>query len=349
MYLIFVVYIANNIISRTQFRSLRFALIAGLLIAATSIIIFFSLGLGSEFNLFSDILYGNSETGTGTLTVSEEGTGKTLARSSGFFKHPAHAAYYLEYILPIMLLGTLAAQSIRERLFIGAVFLTGVAALILTFSRSGMVGFLVATTILLPIARWSQLISRRLFAWIIVIAVLAAAASTPLLIDFLQSRPEAFSLRWTLVERSVDTFLERPFSGVGLNNSSAATEGSRIKVGDKYQTNIVHNHYLIVLVEVGIIGFFLFCGFFSLVIVTALRHLSTATTEAKVILGGIVAALTGIAFHNLADPFGGHSTQTMLWLYVGVIFAVCHQTSTSPRPEAVVCGTRNSGSSGAKL
>ena len=56
----------------------------------------------------------------------------------------------------------------------------------------------------------------------------------------------------------MDTFLERPFSGVGLNNSSAATEGSRIKVGDKYQTNIVHNHYLIVLVEVGIIGFFLF-------------------------------------------------------------------------------------------
>jgi hypothetical protein len=100
----------------------------------------------------------------------------------------------------------------------------------------------------------------------------------------------------------------------------------------EYQMSVVHNHYLIVLVEVGIVGFLLFFAFFWQTIVTAFRHMRAAGTEAevKLLLVGIVSALGGIAIHNFGDPFGGHPTQAMLWLYAGLVFAICRRIRAEP-------------------
>src|ERR1700737_3467594 len=94
--------------------------------------------------------------------------------------------------------------------------------------------------------------------------------------------------------------------------------------------SVVHSPYLIVLVEVGIVGFLLFFAFFWQTIVTAFRHMRAAGTEAKLLLVGIVSALGGIAVHNFGDPFGGHPTQAMLWLYAGLVFAICRRVRAQP-------------------
>jgi O-antigen ligase len=267
--------------------------------------------------------------------VAESGTWKHVARSAGTFGHPSQAAYYFEYILPIVLGCLIAARRARERVLFGTVLGIGCVALVLTFSRSGILGFLVMTALFFSIARWSRLISRQMFTYCAFVAVISAALSTPLLINYLATRPDAGSFRWKLIKPSMDAFTQRPIWGAGLNNSSAVTEGSRSIImtttgHSNYQLTVVHNHYLIVLVEVGIIGFLLFFAFFWQNIVTAFRHMRTAETEPKLLLVGIVSALGGIAIHNFGDPFGGHSTQTMLWLHVGLVFAVCRRVQAEP-------------------
>jgi O-antigen ligase len=335
LYFIFFLYIVNNVVTRAQFRAVALALFVGLVIESVAVIIFFSLSIGTEFNFFRDLLYSGNSRGETTLTVAESGTWKHVARSAGTFGHPSQAAYYFEYILPIVLGCLMAARRARDRILFGTVLGIGCVALVLTFSRSGILGFLVMSALFFSLARWSRLISRQMFACCVFVAAISAALSTPLLINYLATRPDAGSFRWKLIKPSVDAFSQRPIWGAGLNNSSAVTEGSRSIVmtttgHSNYQLTVVHNHYLIVLVEVGIIGFLLFFAFFWQTIATAVRHMRTAETEPKLLLVGIVSALGGIGIHNFGDPFGGHPTQTMLWLHAGLVFAICRRVQAEP-------------------
>jgi hypothetical protein len=336
LYFIFFLYIVNNVVTRVQFRAVVLALFVGLVIESGAVITFFNLGIGTEFNFFNDLLYGGtSRVETTQLTVAESGEGKHIARSAGTFTHPSQAAYYFEFILPIVLGFLVAARRAWNQILFGTVFGIGCVALVLTFSRSGILGFLVINAVFFSVARWSRLISRQMFTCCAFVAAISAALSTPLLINYLETRPEAGSFRWTLIMPSVDAFAERPISGAGLNNSSAVTEGSRSIVvtstgHSEYRMSVVHNHYLIVLVEVGIVGFLLFFAFFWQTIVTAFRHMRAAGTESKLLLVGIVSALGGIAIHNFGDPFGGHPARAMLWLYAGLVFAICRRIPAEP-------------------
>lgn len=340
LYFIFFVYVINNVVTPAQFRAVVLALFAGLVIESGAVITFFNLGIGTEFNFFNDLLYGANSRAETPLTVAESGAWKHVARSAGTFKHPSQAAYYFEYILPIVLGCLMAARRARDRILFGTVLGIGCVALLLTFSRSGILGFLVMSAVFFSVAWWSRLISRQMFECCAFVAVMFVALNTPLLIGYLDTRPDAGSFRWKLIKPSVDAFLERPIWGAGLNNSSAVTEGSRSIVltptgHSNYQLTVVHNHYLIVLVDVGIVGFLLFFAFFWQTIVTALRHMRAAGTGSKLLLVGIVSALGGIAIHNFGDPFGGHPTRAMLWLYAGLIFATCRRVQAQPaRPSS---------------
>src|SRR4029077_11368730 len=150
----------------------------------------------------------------------------------------------------------------RDRIVFGAVFVAGCLALLLTFSRSGMLGLIGSIVVFPPLARRSGLISRQTFAWCALIAVLAAAPGAPLLVGFLETRPDAFAERLELIARAEATYMQHPIMGAGLNNISAATEDSHETVstakGSTLLVTLVHNHYLIVLIEVGAVGFLLF-------------------------------------------------------------------------------------------
>src|SRR5207244_2568023 len=93
-------------------------------------------------------------------------------------------------------------------------------------------------------------------------------------------------------------------------------------------------HYLIVLIEVGAIGFLLFFGFFGGAVVTALRSMQAAAREMKLLLVGIVSSLVGLAIHNLGDPFVGHMSIAMLWLNGALIFAICRRVQAEAAPFA---------------
>ena len=335
LYFLSFLYIVNNVVTRSQLRAIVLALFAGLIIESGTIITLYYVGIGTEKPIFS-ALYSNSASSfkvvEHTHYAGESDAGAHIKRSPGTFGHPALAAYYLEYILPVVLAHLVAARSAWYRVLHGAIFAGGCAGLYLTFSRSGLAGFVCGSFALFPVARWSRLISRRAFEWYFFIFMLAAALATPLVIVFLLYRPEAAHFRVELVYKGLRDFWERPIFGAGLNNATAVMEGARrVLPGAKHAVfEKLHVHYLVVLVEGGLVGFLLFFGFFWQIAVTALRSMRAAETELKLLLVGIVAAMADIAVHNFGDPFQGHVTSAMLWLYAGLVVAISRRVQTVP-------------------
>ena len=337
-------YLVNNVTTRTQFRAVVLALFCGLTLASGSVITFFALGIGTETYAYSWLYSNGTGEDSSVKKSSEEESVSTgvshtevsVKRSAGMFSHPAHAAYYMEFVLPIVLGYLLTMRRGLERLLLGALFAAGCAALYLTFSRAGLVGLSVGITTLIALAGWLRLISHRSLMWCVVIIAATVSVASPLLIYSLAARPESITTRWELIQTALNTISQRPIFGGGLNNSSAVVEGahsvSTTSKGTQIQVRVVHNHYLIVLIEVGLVGFVLFFGFFWQVVVTAFRHMRAAEPEMKLLLTGTVSGLAAIAVHDLADPSGGHPVVGMLWLFTALIIAGCRRVRAERAP-----------------
>jgi hypothetical protein len=341
LYFLSFVYLANNVSTRSQLRAVILALIVGLVIESGTVITFYHLNIGTETPLFSQLNNRHTNgaklsTSQTTLYEGEAGAKAQIKRSAGTFGHPALAAYYLEFILPIVLGYLVTVRYTRDRILLGAILAEGWLALYLTFARSGLVGAIVGTCIFFAVARWSRLISRNAFSWSVFIFAMCAVVAAPKVIGSLWSRPEAAYYRLGLIEKGMDAFWQRPILGAGLNNGSAVLEGARrvVDVGGERQAAFykLHNHYLVVLVEDGLIGFLLFFTFFWQIVMTAFRSMRAAETEMKLVLVGMVAALGSIAIHNLGDAFQGHVTSAMLWLYAGLIVAISRRVQAECAP-----------------
>ena len=342
LYFVAFIYIVNDVVRRSQFRAIVLALFVGLVIAAGSVIAFFDLGIGPETYAFSGLYRPHTGEVTGQVTnsgpmsklyseLSSEvsHTERSSKRSSGIFVQPAHAAYYIEYILPLVLGYLLTTRRTRDRVLLGGLFGLGCLALFLTFSRAGLIGLFSGIVVLIALAGWSGLISRRAFGrWAVTFAILAALTS-PFLIYSLWARPQTLTKRMELNEEAVSIFWQRPIMGYGLNYGSTIMEGGHkintTATGRITQEQVVHNFYLIVLIEVGLVGFLLFFAFFGQTLLVGVRYLQKAAPESKVLLAGLVSGLAAVFVHNLGDPFGAHSLQAMLWLYTGLIFAICRR------------------------
>jgi hypothetical protein len=335
LYFLSFVYIINNVVTRSHVRAIVLALIVGLVVASGSIIGSFALSI-KPGNIFAGVYQERTQSFDTKKNAAEESAevehqdeSGPHKRSSGIFVHPAHAAYYLEYILPIVLGYLLTSSGLRDRLLWGSLFGLGCIATYLTFSRAGLIGLFVGIMFFFPVAGWSGVISRRAVArWLFILVTLVAAAS-PLLIYSLWTRSETIAKRMELNQRGLATFWERPILGGGLNNSSAVMTGthdiSTNSEGSLIKTEVVHNYYILVLIEVGLVGFLLFFGFFGRAVVIAIRHLREAEPESKLLLVGLVSGLTGVAVHNLGDPFGAPAAVAMLWLCTGLLIAICRR------------------------
>jgi Tfp pilus assembly protein PilF/O-antigen ligase len=68
-----------------------------------------------------------------------------------------------------------------------------------------------------------------------------------------------------------------------------------------YSTTEVHNHFLQVWIETGIIGFLIFAGIWLLFIFTSYRLYRGATPEQKVLITGIAAGVLAVVAHSVYD------------------------------------------------
>ncbi len=324
IYFLSFLYLANNVNSKKYVRGIMAALVLGILIEAVAVIAAFQLQ--TTESAFGGIYQERSDQGLGEssdLYTSETDSSSRTKRSQGTFSHPAHAAYYFEYLLPLVLILIVVQKRAGPRLALMVLFLLGVTGLILTFSRSGFIGFTVGFFSVLLISRIRNIFSRSKFAVFLAGVIAVIIIASPFIYDFLTSRPKAFSYRFYLLEKGFEMYLENPVVGVGINNSSAANKIFQFKKGKgkKWEVIVIHNHYLIVAIETGIIGAILYFWFFVLIGIKAYRCSGSRDFDVSIFSVAILGAYFGLAVHNLAEPFGGHAVHSMLWLFAGLVAA----------------------------
>ncbi len=272
------------------------------------------------------------EFGQKTAFLDSLGSDNRLRRSRGTFAHSSHAAYYFEYILPLILLLSFSHPNPRWRWFYRWCLTMGSIALFLTFSRSGFLGFCFGAGVTLFLARLRNLLSRQIFTALVMVATIGFLILAPKVYNHLTARPESFRFRFELLETGLDIFMGQPLLGVGLNNSSAVSERFHPKrhQNGSWEVQVIHNHYMILAIETGLIGFILYFGFFGQIMYLAWQGSKASELSLAHCAIGILGALSAIALHNMGDPFGGHTLHAMLWLYAGLILALPRIESLQP-------------------
>ena len=195
LYFLSFVYIINNVRTDAQFRCVAWAVLLGLIISATSVIVFFEFNVGTENSIFASLHDQTADssqsqthkpsgnTGNENLTLhgaehrfgSSNPGGADLVRSQGMFKHPAIAAGMFELTLPIVLAYLMTRRNNRARFLFFMIFVWGLTALLLTFSRAGLIGFMAGTLVLFVLGGRSGLISRRALG-LAAVALIGAAS-----------------------------------------------------------------------------------------------------------------------------------------------------------------------------
>lgn len=240
--------------------------------------------------------------------------GNLKLRAYGTFPHPNVLGGYLAILLPLIpfifwkLNSGIAAASggkgerIR-RFFYSLTFLLGLAALVLSFSRS-------AWTALVLILGFCFLGAVKRGDFVSVFSVRSekmraafslAAVAAFLVLSFWPSIG-GLSPSLSVVRRrelnaaAFSMFKENPLKGVGLNNFTERLEGYRFISGPARFIQPVHGIFLLLLSESGLLGFL---GF-SLLIFNLLRRLLFLDSNFNLALSGLVL---GILFLGLFDHY----------------------------------------------
>lgn len=366
MWFLFFVYLINNVSTRLQFRTIVLAVFLGFIISAATVIVFFERGIGTDTVAFAGLhdqpaatgstrpytTKKDSTPGIGTLTlhIEERGSGSSLfggessevKRSQGMFRHPAIPASLSGLVLPTVLAYLITAKNNRDRIIYFFVYALGFLALLLTFSRAGLIGFIVGTSVFFTVAGWSGLISRSAFKLGLVTLTLIGVLGMPLLLIYLWSRPESFIMRFYLFEAEIQAYASHPILGVGLNNGTAAMRGPRQELTDIGipigKAESADSYYLAILTEVGPLGSFLYFGFFANIAIIGLGLTRQVGVDMKPLLVGMVAGLAALATQSIADgPLAGHAVGGALWLFAALIVAIRHKRlveARSPKAES---------------
>ena len=254
---------------------------------------------------------------TGTVTGEESES----RRGEGTFGHSNATAAHLELVLPFALVLFLTSPRPKERWLGLFVFLLGVVTVYVTFSRGGMVGLLVAASVCMAVAFARGLVSRTTIAAILSVGVLLSPIAINKLSSYFAVREEAFNQRVIHWKVGIEMIQLNPVIGTGLNTSTVVRRQlirANELIDDEYQ---LHNHYLIGLVETGVIGSVMYLCFFILVGLEAFRRSRSKDFRVAMISMAILSAYTAIALHMTIDFLNLDPLHTLLWIYAGVIVA----------------------------
>jgi len=241
-------------------------------------------------------------------------------RASGTVGPTNAEAQYFEFFIPVTFLLWLTARNFRGRSLSFGALILGLLGLVVTFSRGGLIGIVVAIICVLILSRRFQLISNKKFLAILSLGLSMFIFVTSIGYKYFMYRPEAASARVHLAKVGLEMVKSHPFLGVGLNN--------HLILKPEYDPRsyafplATHNQFILIASEVGIPGLIFFLGFFGLTILLTLRAARSDDLYLTSVAVGILGALVSLGIHIQFDYFGTHTNYTLLWLYAGLAAAM---------------------------
>ncbi len=272
----------------------------------------------------------------GTNLVFDIPGGLRAYRPSGTMLHPNVLADYLTFMLPPAIALLLLARPSLGRWGIPVVLLAALSAtaLTLTLSRGGWLSFLAGTLVLAAIAvrkRTMDLQRALLFAGLLALFFATVATLFPAtLLRITAPDGHSTEARLAMMDQALLVIEHHPLLGVGFGAYNQAAqnilpESYALMPGafrDALLKGVVHNKYLLVASEHGLIGLllflFLFWNHFKLFFLV--RQWRTRFEFA--LAAGITGALAAQAVFYLFDHFYNDVRIALLWVFFGIQLAI---------------------------
>ena len=244
-------------------------------------------------------------------------------RVIGSLGSPNVAGSYLALMLPIGLGLLLTRPSKRLFWFTSLAMMLGGAALILTMSRGGWVAAGFAFVVCFVAAYRRNWLSFRAVAWIGTGLVILAIAFQSLLVTriFGEDNGSAES-RFPLYYISTLMIADHPL-GVGSNNweISARSYAETSDLREEWYYT-VHNKYLLVCAEIGILGLAAYLAFLFATIRKGWRAWQQNDRLFAPLALGCTTAIAGQMIHMNFDVFNSRIQMQELWLVAALVVAI---------------------------
>jgi O-antigen ligase len=269
------------------------------------------------------IVYLDSWTGTRLVSTSEAAATAEfagIARSAGGSDENPTTAAQMLLVSTALLLGLFAALP-KVRLAAGVAIVLCLGALGLMAARSAVLGLLPALALFLWVVR-----RERSFPLILlgVIALgVGALVLSPALLDRVVAladwgRDPTLFRRTTYLAVGFDLFRQSPIWGIGPGNFPYYFVGDeyRFMPGRTPVMRELHNTYLDVAVELGLVGFILFIA----LIKNALDEVRTAFSRMTPLQADALALMLALIALLVASFFMPNKDMRYLWLLLGLAF-----------------------------
>jgi len=245
------------------------------------------------------------------------------ARIAGTLGHPNSLGGYLALLLPVSLMVLLTPVGKAVKWLGGVSFLLGTVALVLTQSRGAWIGYGISVVALGIFSFRSRLVQRR------TLVLLSFAALIPLvaLLDVVASRLGTFNnpaaqARVPLMKLALTMIGDHSIRGVGANNYS--TDLVKYLTIDYSQVWIsaVHNKYLLVWAETGILGLATFLVFLISAVRNGIRVWRMQDPFLSPLALGLSLGVVANMVHMTVSLQHARSQVQILWLVVGLLIAI---------------------------
>ncbi|MEI6222311.1 MAG: O-antigen ligase family protein [bacterium] len=202
--------------------------------------------------------------------------GQRWIRAYGTFSHPNVLGAYLIFVLPLLWFAVKEYAPYR-RLFSTALIIN-LLALLLSFSRIAWMG--AAGFFLLLLWRYRsdervQRVARKKNAWLLFLAVIALAI--PLMVfrfaSLFSSNAVSITERWSLNLAALSMIEHHPWLGVGIGNFVGVLRDYDVWGLTSKHLQPVHNIFLLVGAEIGLLGLVVFIALLGLSFYTVIRQL----------------------------------------------------------------------------
>jgi putative inorganic carbon (hco3(-)) transporter len=254
-------------------------------------------------------------------------------RSAGPIGDPNFYALVLAVLMPVALMRLRDETRPSLRLFAGATALLLLAAIVLTYSRGGLVTAVAAVVLFVSFAR--------VRAAHVALALVVAVPLVPLIpttywarINTIRQGDDSIASREASQAVALQMFTSHPLGGVGANNYPVEYFPYALSLNKPAAAEEPHNLYLAVAAETGLLGITTFIAAQALVVRYAWRQRRIALNRNDRPTEGLVTTamlmlltyLVGVAFLPIAYP-------RYLWLLVGLalVAPVAARQHTGPR------------------
>lgn len=244
-------------------------------------------------------------------------------RVGGTIGSPNTAASYLTLLLAPALSVLVTPLKRRYKALAALSFGLGGVALLLTGSRGGWIGCALSVAILCLLALQRGWLSPKVVLTIAAVAALLSLFFGAAVLDRLTGDDAgAAASRLPLARIALRVIRDHPILGVGANNYTTVLEAyvTAEVLGEYLYT--VHNKYLLVWAETGIVGLVAFLGFLLAHIRRGWQVWKWKDHLLSPVALALAAAIAGQMVHMFFDVFHSRPQVQMLWLVAGIITAI---------------------------